>query len=200
MRTAIYLRVSTDEQTTENQRLELESWAERAGHEVVDIYEDAGVSGAKGRQARPALDRLLKDGTRRKFDLVAVWSVDRLGRSLKDLLATLEEFQAARIELFLHQQGLDTSTPSGRAMFQMLGVFSEFERAMITERVKSGIARAKTRGTRSGRPLGRPKLSAAKRQRARKLFEAGAAVRAVAKEVGISIGAAAQIRSQLATH
>lgn len=116
-RVGIYLRVSTDSQTTENQRRELEAVAGRSGWDVVALYEDAGISGAKGRDKRPGFDRLLKDATNRKVNLVAAWSVDRLGRSLQDLIGFLTELRALNCDLYLHQQALDTSTPSGRAMF-----------------------------------------------------------------------------------
>lgn len=159
-RAALYLRVSTGEQTTANQRRELEEAAARHGWQVVAVFEDAGVSGAKGREGRPGLDAMLKAVARREVDVVAAWSVDRLGRSLADLLGTLGDLHAKGCDLFLLQQGLDTGTPSGRAMFQMLGVFAEFERAMIRERVNSGLARAKAEGTKSGRAIGRPKLGA----------------------------------------
>ena len=149
---ALYLRVSTGEQTTRNQKRELVAAAERHGWEVVATFEDAGISGAKGREDRPGLDAMLKAVARKEFDMVMAWSVDRLGRSLVDLLSTLQELRAKEVDLFLHQQGLDTSTPSGRAMFQMMGVFSEFERAMIQERVKAGLARAKDDGIVLGRP------------------------------------------------
>ena len=151
-RVAIYLRVSTTEQTTANQRRELQAVAKRHGWSVVHVFEDAGVSGAKGRNERPALDAMLKTIARREVEMVAAWSVDRLGRSLTDLLDLLRELHAKGVDLFLHQQGLDTSTPSGRAMFQMMGVFAEFERAMIRERVLAGLARAKEQGTSLGRP------------------------------------------------
>src|SRR5262245_54305969 len=128
MRAALYLRTSTLDQTTHNQERELRAVAERLSHEVAEVYN--GISGAKGRDKRPAFDRLWRDATRRLFDIIMVWSVDRLGRSLQDLVAFLSEIHASRTELYLHQQGLDTSTPSGRAMFQMMGVFAEFERAM----------------------------------------------------------------------
>jgi DNA invertase Pin-like site-specific DNA recombinase len=118
---------------------------------VVRVFEDAGISGAKDRNERPALDAMLKAVARREVDMVAAWSVDRLGRSLIDLLVLLRELHAKGVDLFLHQQGLDTSSPSGRAMFQMMGVFAEFERAMIRERVLAGLARAKEQGTRLGR-------------------------------------------------
>ncbi|MCH8097410.1 MAG: recombinase family protein, partial [Proteobacteria bacterium] len=123
-RVAFYLRVSTGEQTTENQRRELEQVAKRSGWQVVEIYEDAGISGANGREKRPAFDKLLKDASRREFDLVAAWSVDRLGRSLQHLVAFLGELHALKIDLYLHQQGIDTTTPAGKAMFQMMGVFA----------------------------------------------------------------------------
>ena len=154
MRAAIYLRVSTTDQSTSQQERELRAAAARMGHEVVEVYEDFGISGGKGREKRPAFDRLHNDATRRGFDIVMAWSVDRLGRSLQDLVAFLEHIRAGDIGLFLHQQGLDTTTPSGRAMFQMLGVFSEFERSIIRERVKSGMARAKATGTKSGKAIG----------------------------------------------
>jgi DNA invertase Pin-like site-specific DNA recombinase len=150
-RIALYIRVSTDEQTTDNQRRELEQTASRAGWEIVEIYEDAGISGAKGRDKRPAFDRLLKDAARRKFDIVGAWSVDRLGRSLQDLTAFLSDIHGYGIDLYLHQQGIDTTTPAGKAMFQMLGVFAEFERAMIRDRVNAGLARAKANGVILGR-------------------------------------------------
>ena len=150
-RVAVYLRGSTAEQTTENQRRELEAVATRHGWDVVSVFEDAGISGAKGRDARPGLDAMMKAVARREVDLIAAWSVDRLGRSLIDLLDLLRELHAKGVDLFLHQQGLDTSTPSGRAMFQMMGVFAEFERAMIRERVVSGLARARADGVKLGR-------------------------------------------------
>ena len=150
-RVGIYIRVSTDGQTTANQRRELEAVAARSGWEIVGVYEDAGISGAKGRDHRPGFDRLLKDATARKIDMVAAWSVDRLGRSLQHLVGFLNELQALGCDLYLHQQALDTSTPSGRAMFQMCGVFAEFERAMIVGRVNAGLKRAKAQGVRLGR-------------------------------------------------
>src|ERR1700690_4247149 len=150
-RVALYVRVSTDGQTEVNKRRELEAVAERHGWDVVKVYSDQGVSGSKGRDQRPAFDALCKGIARRDFDMVAAWSVDRLGRSLQDLVAFLGEMNAKGVDLFLHQQGLDTSTPAGRAMFQMLGVFAEFERAMIRERVMAGLSRAKADGIQLGR-------------------------------------------------
>jgi DNA invertase Pin-like site-specific DNA recombinase len=157
-RAVLYLRVSTIDQTTANQERELREIARRMGCEIVKVYKDHGVSGAKGRDRRPAFDALCRDATKRQFDLVVAWSVDRLGRSLQDLVAFLSELHALRIDLFLHQQGLDTATPAGKAMFQMLGVFAEFERSIIAERVRAGLARAKAEGKRLGRPPIAPDL------------------------------------------
>src|SRR5437588_8706232 len=158
-RAAIYLRVSTQDQTTANQEHELRQAAERAGWQVVRVYKDHGISGAKGRSGRPAFDTLCRDATKRQFDVVMAWNVDRLGRSLKDLVAFLSELHALGIDLFLHQQGLDTTTPAGKAMFQMLGVFAEFEHSIIQERVRAGLARAKAAGTKLGRPAHTAKSS-----------------------------------------
>ena len=157
-RAVVYLRVSTQEQTVANQERELREIARRTGLEIVKVYRDHGISGAKGRDKRPGFDALHRAATKREFDVVMAWSVDRLGRSLQDLVGFLGELHALGIDLFLHQQGLDTRTPAGTAMFQMLGVFAQFERAMIQERVRAGLARARGEGKR----LGRPPLPAAK--------------------------------------
>jgi len=159
-RVAIYLRVSTDKQTTDNQRRELGAVAERSGWQVVKVFEDAGVSGAKGRDHRPGLDAMMKAVNAKEFDLVAAWSVDRLGRSLTDLLTILQGLQDKGVDLFLHQQGLDTSTTAGKAMFQMLGVFAEFERGIIKERVNAGLARARANGVKLGRRRVKPSIEA----------------------------------------
>jgi DNA invertase Pin-like site-specific DNA recombinase len=148
-RVALYTRVSTDAQTTASQRRELEAWAERAGHTVVKVYEDQGISGTKGRDKRPAFDALLKAAVRREFEMIAVWSSDRLGRSLQHLIEVLQTIRDTGTGLYIHAQSIDTTTPAGRAMFGMLGVFSEFEREMIVARVNAGIARAKQHGTKS---------------------------------------------------
>src|SRR5215469_13282171 len=138
-RAVLYLRVSTIDQTTANQERELREIAGRIGCEIVKVYKDHGISGAKSRDKRPAFDALCRAATRREFDMVMAWSVDRLGRSLRDLVGFLSEIHALRIDLYLHQQGLNTTTPAGKAMFQMMGVFSDFERAMIQERVRAGL-------------------------------------------------------------
>src|SRR5499426_765647 len=150
-RAAIYARVSTDGQTTENQLRELRLVAERNGWQIVQEFIDQGISGAKGREQRPAFDALWRGAIRREFDVVMVWAVDRLGRSLSHLVNFLAEIHAKKVDLFIHQQGIDTTTPGGKALFGMMGVFAEFERSMIQERVKAGIKRVRANGQRWGR-------------------------------------------------
>lgn len=182
-RVALYLRVSTDQQTTDNQRMELERVAEQRGWQVVATYEDAGISGAKGRDKRPGFDQMCKDMTRCKFDVIAAWWVDRLGRSLHDLIGFLGELQGAGRDLYLHQQAVDTTTPAGRAMFQMMGVFAEFERAMIVSRVNAGLARAKAKGVRLGRKLTSPRVE----ERVRELRATGMGIIKIARTLGIGV-------------
>jgi DNA invertase Pin-like site-specific DNA recombinase len=182
-RVAFYVRVSTaDGQSTENQTRALHEVAARSGWNVTAIFSDDGISGSKGRDRRPGLDALLKAVTRREVDLVAAWSVDRLGRSLPDLVTLLGELQGRGVDLFLHQQALDTSTPGGRMMFQMLGVFAEFERSLIRARVVAGLERTKAKGTR----LGRPPLEAEKAQAIRALLASGVGIRETARRTGLS--------------
>jgi DNA invertase Pin-like site-specific DNA recombinase len=196
-RVAIYARVSTDGQTVENQICELDEVAKRCGWQVVATYVDRGISGTKGREGRPEFDALLKAITRREIDMVAAWSVDRLGRSLQHLVPFLCDLQAKGVDLFLLKQGLDTSTPSGRAMFQMLGVFAEFEAAMIKDRVRAGLARAKRKGTKSGRPIGRPKLDPGREAAVRRALTAGTGILKVAKTVGVGTGTVARIACEM---
>ncbi|MFY9840426.1 MAG: recombinase family protein [Xanthobacteraceae bacterium] len=184
-RAVLYLRVSTIEQTTANQERELREVGSRIGCEIVRVYKDHGISGAKGRDRRPEFDRLLRDAAQRKFDMVMAWSVDRLGRSLQDLVSFLSELHALHIDLFLHQQGLDTTTPAGKAMFQMMGVFAEFERAMIAERVRAGLRRAKDEGKQLGRPRIAPELEKRIREALNDRKRTGEGVRGIAKRFGI---------------
>jgi DNA invertase Pin-like site-specific DNA recombinase len=192
-RTAIYVRVSTGEQTTENQKRELEETAKRANWEIVEIYEDAGISGAKGRDKRPAFDKLLKDATRRRFDIVAAWSVDRLGRSLQNLVSFLSDIHGYGIDLYLHQQGIDTTTPAGKAMFQMLGVFAEFERSMIRDRINAGLARAKADGV----ILGRPAIDSKIEVSIRETLESGIGILKAAKMHGVGTSVAQRIAKEI---
>ena len=200
-RIAIYARTSTaDDQTTENQIRELQAVANRHGWEVVAVFDDRGVSGGTEREARPAMRALLRAVARREIDMVAAWAVDRLGRSLIDLLGFLEELRAKGINLYLHQQGLDTSTPTGRAMFQMLGLFAEFERAMIRDRVRSGMARAKASGTKSGKAMGRPAISEEMKERIRaRLREGAGSQRDIAMQLQVSRGAVYRVCAELRT-
>jgi len=191
---ALYTRVSTDHQTTENQERELREIADRMGWTIAMVYTDAGISGAKSRADRPAFDALCKDAARRRFDMVMSWSVDRLGRSLQDLVAFLSELHALGVDLYLYQQGVDTTTPAGKAMFQMMGVFAEFERAMIQERVKSGLERAKAQG----KTLGRPPIDAAKEAAIRADLRLGkAGIMKLAAAHGVGVGTVQRIKAGL---
>lgn len=182
-RVALYARVSTDQQTTENQVRELREVAQRHGWNVVAEFTDQGISGAKGRDKRPQFDALLRGVARKEFNMVAAWSVDRLGRSLVDLLGFVGELEAKGVDLYLHQQALDTSTPAGKAMFQMCGVFAQFERAMIQERVKAGLARARAKG----KILGRAKVAGKVEDRIRELAAQGIGKVKTARTLGIGV-------------
>ncbi len=185
-RAAIYARVSTKKhQTPKNQIARLREVADKAGWEVVEEFVDRGISGAKGRDKRPAFDRLCTAATRREIDVVMAWSVDRLGRSLQDLVAFLGDLQASGVDLYLDRQGIDTTTPGGKALFQMMGVFAEFERAMIRERVQAGLERAKKHGTKSGRPVGRPKVNGKKRRAILEARNDSKGINKIASELGV---------------
>ncbi len=191
-RAALYCRVSTSDkgQTIENQLQSLQEAAGQLGWSIVAIYRDEGVSGTKGRQQRPGFDGLLRGIARREFDIVAAWSVCRLSRSLPDLIALLGELQARDIDLYLHQQALDTGTPAGRMLFGLLGVFSEFERAMIRDRVMAGLHRARASGTR----LGRPPMTPFKVQRIQAALDAGRGVRETARLLKVSAAKVSEVR------
>src|SRR5467141_5416348 len=191
-RVALYIRVSTSKQYTENQRRELEAVAARSGWHAVRVYEDSGISGAKGRDKRPGLDAMLKAVNAKEFDMVAAWSVDRLGRSLTDLLGILQGLHDKGVDLFLHQQGLDTSTTAGKAMFQMLGVFAEFERGIIRERVNAGLARARAKGTKLGRRRVDPKVEA----KILELKAAGEGMLKIGRKLGIGTSVVQRVFKQ----
>lgn len=148
----IYSRVSTKDQNCENQIQLLKKIVNQNNWELIDTYVDVGISGSKGRESRKEFDRLNKDMIRRKFNRILVWDISRLGRSLQHLVEFLNEVNSIGCNLYIHQSGLDTSTPNGKMMFQMIGVFSEFEREMISERVKLGLERVKSKGKKLGRP------------------------------------------------
>ena len=178
----IYARVSTNDQTTENQILKLRTIVEKNDWELTEIYVDEGISGAKGRDKRPEFNRLCKDMVRRKFDRILVWDVSRLGRSLQHLVEFLNEALTTRTDLYVHQSGLDTSTPSGRMMFQIIGVFSEFERTIISERVRAGLQRAQSKG----KVLGRPPIPESVREGIRGLRAEGKSLSQIGAQYNLS--------------
>ncbi len=191
-RVAIYTRVSTSDgkQTVENQLRDLHTAAERMGWEIVAHFSDEGISGARGREKRPGLDALLKAVTRREFDMVATWSVCRLGRSLQHLITMLGDLDARSVDLYLHVQALDTSTPSGKALYQMLGVFSEYERAMISERVRAGLARSSKKG-------GRPSLDAVKVEKIKRSLGRGVSINETARKHRVGVGTVYRIKTKM---
>ena len=184
-RVAIYARVSTTSQTVDNQIQELRAVASRLNYEIVAVFADQGISGSKGRDQRPALDDLLKRATRREFDLIMVWSIDRLGRSIQHLVSFLNEIQALGIDLFSHQQALDTTTPSGRMIYSVFSALAEFEREMIRERIIAGQKRAKSQGIKIGRPT---KMNDAVRASVRMLRDKGVPIRQISKRLEIGVG------------
>ena len=192
-RAALYVRVSTDAQTVENQLRELRLLAERRGWEVIEVYSDAGISGTKGRNGRPGLDSMLKDASRRKFDIVMAWAIDRLGRSLIDLVDTIQHLEACGVDLYLDQQAIDTTTPMGKLVFQLTGAFAEFERTMIRQRVKAGLKRAVAQGVK----LGRPKIDSTTERKVRKQLAKGMGMLKVAKSLGIGTGTVQRIANEL---
>src|SRR5499427_5998194 len=192
-RAAIYVRVSTDKQTVENQVTVLRQIAQRRGWEVVEQYDDAGISGSKGRESRPGLDQMLKDASRRKFDVIMAWAIDRVGRSLIDLLGTIQTLEACGVDLYLDQQSIDTTTPAGKLMFQVCGAFAEFERSMIQQRVRAGLKRAAEKGNYPGRP----KIGEALEKRIQTQLRAGKGMLKVARELGVGTGTVQRIKAEM---
>jgi len=167
--------------------------AEQRGWSVVATFEDAGISGAKGRDKRPGLDRLLREAVRGRFDVVMVWALDRLGRSLADLIGTLRELEAASVDLMLHQQAIDTTTPAGRMFFHVTGAFAEFERDMIRSRVNAGLDRARAKGVR----LGRPKVGGGVEDDIKAALGAGKGMLKVARELGVGVSTVQRVRREM---
>jgi DNA invertase Pin-like site-specific DNA recombinase len=192
-RAALYLRVSTDGQTTENQRLALRETAERRGWRIVEEYEDAGISGAKGRDKRPAFDRMLKDAARRRFDVLMVAALDRLGRSVVHVALALDELANAGIELFSLREAIDGTSPYGRAMLHMATVFAELERHAIRDRVRAGLARARAKGRR----LGRPRIAPQREATIRDHLRAGRGILATAKALGVGTSVVQRVRREM---
>lgn len=193
MKVALYARVSTADkgQDPELQLRELRARGQMSGWEITGEYVDRGVSGAKER--RPELDRLMRDANRGDFEAVAVWKLDRFGRSLRHLVNALAELEARGITFVSLRDNIDLSTPAGRLMFQIIGAMAEFERALIAERVRSGLAVARTKGRRLGRPLvfvDAGKIASLRAQ--------GRSWRKIAKELGVGVGTA--LRAAERTH
>jgi len=184
-RVAIYARVSTTTQTVENQFQELREVAQRNGWQVVAELSDSGISGAKGRDQRPAFDQLLKRATRREFDLIMVWAIDRLGRSIQHLVGFMNEIQSLGVDLYVHQQAIDTTTPAGRMVFGIFSSLAEFERELIRERIIAGQKRAKAQGVKIGRPS---KMNDAVKTSVKLLRENGKGIREISRMLGIGVG------------
>jgi DNA invertase Pin-like site-specific DNA recombinase len=193
VRAAIYLRVSRDDQTTENQRLVLARVAEHRGWAIIQTYEDQGISGAKGRDQRPAFDLVLKDAVRRRYDILMCWSIDRLGRSVLHVANALAELDAAGIRLYCDREGIDSSTPMGRAMIQMASVFGEQERSMLRARVLAGLDRVRQQAKKLGRPKVSPKIENAIRHH----LSAGKGILKVAALVGCGSGTVQRVKREM---
>jgi len=192
-RAAIYGRVTTDWQTTENQTVALKEVAERRSWEVVEVYIDHAISGAKGRDKRPGFDQILKDANRRKFDVVMTWSLDRLGRSLRNLLETIERLEATGVDLYFDQQNIDTTTPTGKLLFQVTGAFAEFERSIIQQRVNAALARAGAQGKR----LRRPKIDAKTEWAICQALATGQSILKTAAQFGVGSGTVQRIKAHM---
>jgi DNA invertase Pin-like site-specific DNA recombinase len=208
-RAAIYVRVSTDKQSESvaNQTSGLRQVAERRGWQVVEVYSDEGISGAKGRDKRPALDAMLNDACRRKFDVVMAWAIDRVGRSLIDLLCTIQHLEAASVDLYLDQQNIDTTTPMGRLLFQVTGAFAEFERSIIKQRVQVGLNGIKAKVAKDGKfttkagivrlRLGRPGAKPEQLEQARQMLAAGKGILRTAKDCKLGTSTVHKLKREM---
>jgi DNA invertase Pin-like site-specific DNA recombinase len=197
-RAALYVRVSTDKQSCANQIEALTAIAEGRGWTIVETYSDVGISGAKSRKDRPGLDRMLNDAAHGKFNVVMAWAIDRVGRSLIDLLNTIQHLEACGVDIVFDQQNLDTTTPMGKCMFSVAGAFAEFERSMFSHRVHAGLARAQKAGKTLGRPEGAiGKGLEAKRAKARAMLAEGVGIVRTAKMVGLGVGTVHLIKQDM---
>ncbi len=207
-RAALYVRVSTDRKSIQNQIAALNAVAQTRGWTIVEIYSDVGLSRAKEREtgqrkarqsrARSGLDQMLEDANRRKFDVVMAWAIDRLGRSLIDVLGTIETLQACGVDLYLDQQSIDTTTPAGKPMFSVVGAFVAFERATVQQRIHAGLDRARKQGKPLGRQLGQRTADPKKLARARKLLAEGTGILKTAQTVGLGTGTVHQLKREMA--
>lgn len=182
---AIYCRVSTNAQTVENQLMELRQVAARHDWSVTLELCDEGISGAKGKGDRPAFAQLHRMITRKEIDAVVVWSIDRLGRSIQDLVELMGLMEAKGVHLYSHQQSIDTSTIAGRLTFTIFASIAQFEREMIRERINAGLARAKAQGKKFGRPSN---VNDNTRVAVKLLREKGKSINSIAKELRIGVG------------
>ena len=193
-RAALYLRVSTDRQTVENQRQALEQVARHRGWEIIATYSDKGISGSKGRKDRPEFDRMLSEAARGRFDVVMAFALDRIGRSLADLLHSIRHLEECNVDLFIDRQMLDTTTPQGKLLFAVTGAFAEFERDMMVHRVNAGLARARARGTKLGRPRVSGRVEAAIRKA---IAQGDKGKHKIAAEIGVGSGTVARIKAEM---
>lgn len=190
-RVGLYLRVSKDDQTSDNQRIDLERVAEQRGWDIVELYVDHAVSGRRDR--RPALDRLRTDAMHGKLDVVAAWSIDRLGRSLVHVVNLLASLTEKNVAVYLHQQQVDSTTTAGKAMLGMCAVFAEFEWNTISDRIKAGVERARKEGKRIGRPSS---VTDATEAKIRRLRANGLGMLRIAKQLGCGVSTVQRVLSE----
>ena len=183
-RAAIYVRVSTDGQSVEKQLKDLWAVREQRGWSLVEVYSDKGLSGTKDRSGRPALDRMLRDVAQGRVDVVMAWALDRLGRSLYNVMTLMEELEQLHVGLYLHKQAIDSTTAAGRALLGMAAVFAQFERDMLVDRVHAGLRRARAQG----KKLGRPRVGSGVEASIQRLRRRGSGVRAIATELHCGVG------------
>ena len=190
-RALIYARVSTTHQNSENQLQELREVARRSNWKIVDELVDNGISGAKGREDRPAFERLIQMVRKRQVDVVMTWSIDRLGRSIQHLVSFMNEVQASNVDLFVSQQAVNTATPAGRMIFSIFSALGEYERELIRERINAGLARARANGKKLGRPsvAGLPAIITSVKM----LRETGHSIHNIAKQLRIGVGTTQKI-------
>ena len=192
----IYSRISTtNNQTVDNQVRILREVAEKKGLEIVKEISDEGISGAKGRDEREGFDELIKGAVKKEFDIILVWDVSRLGRSLKHLVSFLDDIHSSNCDLYIHQSGMDTTSASGKMMFQMIALFSEFERSMIRERVIAGQQRAKSEGKHIGR---KTNVNDAVITAVYQLRQNNVPIKRIAKDLQIGVGTVYKILEKVA--
>lgn len=188
-RAALYLRFSTSGHPVDNQRIDLERACEQRGWRIVDTYSDHGTSGGKGHEKRPAFERLAKDASQGKIDVVVSWSIDRIGRSIGHLVEFMDDLRQQGVDIYLHQQQVDSGTVAGREFFHMAGIFAKFERSIIVERINCGLARAKA----EAKQLGRPRVSDDTELAIRNLLMKGTGKLKIARALGVGVSTVQRI-------